>query len=464
MSAPFNPLFQKSSLSILMFALVFAGLHHSATATSLTEVWQATQQESLELKSLKTNREVIKSKQAQSKALWRPSVVAKAMLGKGSYESQVKGAEFTAPGFGTMGGADFNTLIQQGNARQISISIQQPLFSPERQAQSQQLTLAAQLTETATQAGEQSVLMKTIEQYFQLSLASQRVAVLEQQAQSSAASLIEAKDRFQLGASPITDSLEAQARNSQVLAQLLLAKHQLQSIKSQIAKNTGLQSDQLSAQLYPLQKELVKQEPLDFFTQQALQQNLTLQQQRLQLKIANQELDKTRNFSGLQVNLVAMASQEKNSGNSDYGSASQKANQYAIGIQASVPLYTGGYNQAKYKENLALVEQASLQTSLLEQQISLQVEQAWRQLSHHQLNIQALEQALKANQERLNATELGRQVGHRTTLDLLNAQNDLAQSELGLAQAKIDSLSNQIQLLYLTGQLNEQVISWLESR
>ena len=462
-SASFIHSFKQSIFTVAISGLFLSGLSTSASAISLTDVWQATQNESLEIKSLKANIEVSKSKLEQSKALWKPSVFAKALVGKSTYESQVKGAQFAAPAFGTMDGADFNTSINQGNATQLSIAVQQPLFSPERSAQAKQLDLASQLSHTATQAGLNGVLVKTIEQYFQLSLAIQRVRVLEQLAKSSQASLTEAKDRFQLGASPITDSLEAQARSSQVQAQLLQAKNALQSLQNQIARSTKLKSEQLIATVNASQKELLSAKSLNDWIQLALEKNLALQQQRLSLKIAEQELRKTDAISGLQVNLVGMASQEKNSGNGDYGSASQKANQYSIGVQASIPLWTGGYTQAKHKENLAAVEQASLQTALLEQQTTDQVEQAWRNLENNKLHMQALEQALKANQERLQATQLGRQVGHRTTLDLLNAQNDTAQSELALAQSRTENLSNQIQLLNLTGQISEAIISIIAS-
>lgn len=462
-SASFIHSFKQSIFSVAISGLFLSGLSTSASAISLTDVWQATQNESLEIKSLKANVEVSKSKLEQSKALWKPSVFAKALVGKSTYESQMKGAQFAAPAFGTMDGADFNTSINQGNATQLSIAVQQPLFSPERSAQAKQLDLASQLSHTATQAGLNGVLVKTIEQYFQLSLAIQRVRVLEQLAKSSQASLTEAKDRFQLGASPITDSLEAQARSSQVQAQLLQAKNALQSLQNQIARNTKLKPEQLIATLDASQKELLSAKSLNEWAQLALEKNLALQQQRLSLKIAEQELRKTNAISGLQVNLVGMASQEKNSGNGDYGSASQKANQYSLGVQASIPLWTGGYTQAKHKENLAAVEQASLHTALLEQQTTDQVEQAWRNLENNKLHMQALEQALKANQERLQATQLGRQVGHRTTLDLLNAQNDTAQSELALAQSRTESLSNQIQLLNLTGQISEAIISNIAS-
>lgn len=462
-SASFIHSFKQSIFTVAISGLFLSGLSTSASAISLTDVWQATQNESLEIKSLKANIEVSKSKLEQSKALWKPSIFAKALVGKSTYESQVKGAQFAAPAFGTMDGADFNTSINQGNATQLSIAVQQPLFSPERSAQAKQLDLASQLSHTATQAGLNGVLVKTIEQYFQLSLAIQRVRVLEQLAKSSQASLTEAKDRFQLGASPITDSLEAQARSSQVQAQLLQAKNALQSLQNQIARNTKLKPEQLIATVNASQKELLSAKSLNDWAQLALEKNLALQQQRLSLKIAEQELRKTDAISGLQVNLVGMASQEKNSGNGDYGSASQKANQYSIGVQASIPLWTGGYTQAKHKENLAAVEQASLQTALLEQQTTDQVEQAWRNLENNKLHMQALEQALKANQERLQATQLGRQVGHRTTLDLLNAQNDTAQSELALAQSRTENLSNQIQLLNLTGQISEAIISNIAS-
>jgi len=56
---------------------------------------------------------------------------------------------------------------------------------------------------------------------------------------------------------------------------------------------------------------------------------------------------------------------------------------------------------------------------------------------------------------RLDATRLGRQVGDRTTLDLLNAENDAASAELTLWQARIDLLMNRLRLAALAGRLDE---------
>ncbi len=73
-----------------------------------------------------------------------------------------------------------------------------------------------------------------------------------------------------------------------------------------------------------------------------------------------------------------------------------------------------------------------------------------------QARIQALEQASIASQARLEATRLGRQVGDRTTLDLLNAENDATAAELALLQGRIELLQSRLRLQALAGQLDEQ--------
>ncbi len=60
---------------------------------------------------------------------------------------------------------------------------------------------------------------------------------------------------------------------------------------------------------------------------------------------------------------------------------------------------------------------------------------------------------------RLDATTLGHQVGDRTTLDVINAENDVASAELALMQAKVNQVLNQIRLAALAGKLDEEVLN-----
>ena len=56
---------------------------------------------------------------------------------------------------------------------------------------------------------------------------------------------------------------------------------------------------------------------------------------------------------------------------------------------------------------------------------------------------------------RLDATQTGHEVGDRTLLDLLNAQNDDAATALALAQARSALLIDHLRLALLAGQLDE---------
>jgi outer membrane protein len=69
--------------------------------------------------------------------------------------------------------------------------------------------------------------------------------------------------------------------------------------------------------------------------------------------------------------------------------------------------------------------------------------------------VQALAEALNASGARRDATQLGREVGQRTTLDLLNAENDAASAQLSLAQGRVGLLLDRLRLAALTGQLDE---------
>ena len=87
-----------------------------------------------------------------------------------------------------------------------------------------------------------------------------------------------------------------------------------------------------------------------------------------------------------------------------------------------------------------------------------QTRAAWLRLQSGAARTEAQNAALRASQARLDATQLGRQVGDRTTLDLLNAQNDAAGAELAMAQLRTSLTLERLRLLALTGQLDERAL------
>ena len=172
-------------------------------------------------------------------------------------------------------------------------------------------------------------------------------------------------------------------------------------------------------------------------------------------EVATEEAAKFSLAASPTIDLVAQGGQDRLSGSGDFGAASNNSSNIMIGVQITVPLYTGGYRSARQEEALHLADKARTDADRTRQQIALQTRAAWLSLTVGAGRIAALAEALKANQARLDATRLGVQVGDRTTLDLLNAENDTANAELVLLQARIGSLMDRLRLAALSGQLDE---------
>ena len=90
--------------------------------------------------------------------------------------------------------------------------------------------------------------------------------------------------------------------------------------------------------------------------------------------------------------------------------------------------------------------------------VAQQVYAAWLWLTAGRERVQALSEALQASQSRREATQVGHEVGHRTTQDLLNAENDTASAHLTLTQARAALLLDSLRLAALAGQLDETVL------
>jgi len=120
-----------------------------------------------------------------------------------------------------------------------------------------------------------------------------------------------------------------------------------------------------------------------------------------------------------------------------------------------VPPFTGGYRDAKEEEARRLADKAAAEVERTRQEVAQQVRTAWLGLSVGTERVQALAEALSASMSRSDATHVGHEVGQRTTLDLLNAENDSASAQLALAQGRVGLLLDRLRLAAPVGQLVE---------
>ncbi|MFZ4478287.1 MAG: TolC family protein [Rhodoferax sp.] len=427
----------------------------SAQAMDLLEAWQATAQHDPQAAVSQASRQAGQTRKEQAASLWRPAVMLSATAGRMNSETEMTGAHFSAPGFGTSDGVGFASSINNGNSSRWALSARQPLLNPERKAQSRQLEISVEVSELEWQVAQQDLMLQTAQRYFGVVLADNKLALLREQQKAVDLARVEAKDRFSLGDKPVTDTYEASARAHVLQAQVLSAQDELALALNALTDATGVPNP--SVQGLPPASNVVPSslQPLPYWLAQAMDKNLFLRMQAANLQVSQQELAKYSAAGATTLDLVAQAGRDQLSGNGNFGSASNTASQQMIGLQLNVPLYTGGYRSARQDEALRLQEKASAELERARQQISQQTRTAWLGIQTGSSRLTALGEAHKASLARLDATRLGRQVGDRTTLDLLQAENDASSAELSLLQARVDLLLSQLRLHALSGDLNE---------
>jgi outer membrane protein len=435
--------------------LAFLGATAQAQAADLLDAWRAAQGADMQYAAARSARLAGEARREQGASYWRPALQLSGSVGVANGETSVSGARFSAPGFGTVDGANFDTSVTGGTATSWALRAKQPLYSRERDANKRQLELSADVAELDWRAAEQALVLRVAERYFDVALATEALRVLQRQQQAVERSLAEARDRFKLGDAPVTDTHEAAARAQSVRAEVLAAQTQLTLKQAALNDITGWTGTPVQT-LAPGDSRWLQDLPgLDHWLATAMGGNLQLRMQAAGIDVARQEVAKYSAEAAPTLDLVASVGQDRLSGSGDFGAAVTSAGNASIGIQLNVPLYTGGWRSARQDESLRLADKAVADREHQAQQVAQQTRAAWLGLTVGAARAAALNEALIASRSRLEATRIGRQVGERTTLELLNAENDAAMAELALQQARVALLLDRLRLAALAGQLDE---------
>jgi outer membrane protein len=426
-----------------------------ARAADLVDAWRAAQTHDPEFAAARAARDAGQARREQGASLWRPTLQFSGAAGVGTNETSTTGARFSAPGFGTVDGASFDTSVTNGNLWRWSVQAKQPLINRERDASKRQLELSADAAELEWRATQQALMLRVAERYFDAALAGEALRVQQRQLAAVERALAEVRDRFKLGDSPVTDTHEAAARAEAMRAEVMAAEATLQLRRAALADATGWSDAQMQTLQLPDGAAPQDVAALQQWLAEVRSGNLQLRLLAAQTEVARQEAVKHAALAAPSLDLVAMAGQDRLSGSGAYGSASNGLNNSMIGVQLNVPLYTGGYRSAREQETLRLADKAAADADRQAQQITQATRAAWLGLTVGASRLGALEEALRATRSRRDATRLGRQVGDRTTLELLNAENDAAAAELAVQQARVALLLDRLRLSALGGALDE---------
>jgi outer membrane protein len=264
--------------------------------------------------------------------------------------------------------------------------------------------------------------------------------------------LRQVRDRFNVGEVTRTDVAQSESRLAARRAQVLTAESKLNTTREAYRQVIGVEPGKLAPG-----------QPVDRFSPTVL--GAAIQEGRarhpqvtvamfnidaalFQVKIAEGSLYPT-------LNLVGQAQKTINSTASlntlDTLSAS-------VAGQLSVPLYQGGSEYAAIRQAKETLGQRRVDLDNARDQVQQTVVQSWGQLLAAKAQIQSTQAQVDASEIALNGVREEARVGQRTTLDVLNAQQELVNARVAVVTAQRDRVVASYTLLAAVGRLSPQIL------
>ena len=368
---------------------------------------------------------------------YRPTVSADASIGYSFIDQQTPGQ-----------GSGSRSLVP----RNVNLRVSQNLFNgfrtanSTRQAESQVLSAREGLRNV-----EQNTLFTAAQSYMdvlrdtaQLDLRRNNVEVLEEQ-------LRQTRDRFSVGEVTRTDVAQAESRLAQARAEVSRAEGQLQTSIATYRQIVGVEP-----------RQLAPGRPIDALVPRTLTQAVQIGLEEhpaviaalhaadvaeLQVKVTEGELAPSINLTGQ----VGPSFDNSISNDSRFGAT--------VAAQLTVPIYTGGEVYARVRQAKETAGQRRIEAESTRDQVRAAVISSWGQLEASKATVRAAQAQVAAAEVALTGVREEARVGQRTTLDVLNQQQELLNARSILITGQRDRVVTSYSVVQSTGRLSARTLN-----
>ena len=342
------------------------------------------------------------------------------------------------------------------------LDLAQPLYRKQNLESYEQGKIQALLSEQQFKVAEQELLLRVAGAYFDVLQAQDVVATAQAQKQAYAEQLAQARKSFEVGAATITDTHEAQARFDLTVAQEIAALNDQEVKRRTLEKIISRESPKLAMLADGARMPLPEPASMEAWVTQAETSSLGVAVSQSGLELARREVEKQRGGYLPTVDLQASYSDNRNIYSSQSSTdVTTKTSQ--IGVVLGWNLYQGGGTDSRMREVVASQEKARYELDDARRQSRLDARQGFLGVLSGDAQVKALEQALVSSEAQLKSTKLGLEVGVRTRVDVLNAQQQVFSTRRDLAAAKYKTLLASLQLKAAAGSLNPDDLKALDA-
>jgi outer membrane protein len=429
---------------LLLSPLVLAlGLCGAVRAQGLIELYEAARSYDATYLAARAQAEAAEYKAAQAKALGLPSLTA-----------NVRGVarQIELPIAGTA----------SNNAMQTELNGRLPLFNKANQATMEQAEKSLIASRAELEAAEQDLVIRLTQAYFDVLSARDTVALTKTNKAAILEQLASAKRNFEVGTSTIVDTREAQSKADLATAQQIAAENDLLNKRIALAYLVGSRTVEPLPLATPVVLPTVVPNNVEEWVTVADTVHPQVIRARTALDVAQLESTKARAGELPTVDAVATLGANYASGSSNQ-IIPGTTRSGSVGVELNWPLYTGGSVQNRMKETVALAQRSRDELENARRTVAQNTRVSFFGVQSGEALVKALEAAEASSKLALEATQLGYKVGVRVTLDVLNAQTQLFQTQRDLFKSRYDVLVGSLRLRQASGQLTPNDLTAVNS-
>ena len=347
--------------------------------------------------------------------------------------------------------------------RNYGIDLRQSLY---RQANYESLDIArGQISQADAlySLAYQDFLLRVSEGYFVVLTFTDGVIFAEAEEKAFKRQFEQAEQRFEVGLTAVTDVHEARASYDNARARAIVARNNLADAKEALRELTGEYFEEYDALQDVL--PLVEPDPInvDDWVNISLQTNPSVLNSRAAVEVADANMRLARSGHYPTLDLIASYDQFKNNEyvfrnpiNDVQFNSSLKVNDARIGLLLDVPIYTGGRVTAQTRQARYLLDATGQDLDDVQRGVIRQTQNAYRAIIAGIQEVQAFRQASISAESALEATQAGFEVGTRTIVDVLIAEQRKYQAQRDNSVARHAYIINHLRLKSVAGLLNAE--------
>ncbi|WP_024612217.1 outer membrane channel protein TolC [Pseudoalteromonas sp. TB64] len=300
-------------------------------------------------------------------------------------------------------------------------------------ADKQALQVRAQYDEA-----KQNLIVRVAQGYFNVLSAIDDLEFSQAEKRAINRQLEQTKQRYAVGLTAITDVHEAQAQYDNSVAQEIITSNSVETAREELREITGKYHKKLSILNTDTFSTVKPAKGSSDFVKVAQEKNISLQVSKVTVDIAQQQIKLAQAGHYPKLTLDASYGDSLSDGtiNSVNFDGQPREDSSSIGINFSVPLYSGGATVAATDQARAFYVSASQDLETNYRAITRSVITSYNQVVSDIATYKALEQAVVSAQSALKATEAGFEVGTRTIVDVLVSTQNLYDAKRNLADVR----------------------------